>query len=111
MTAHSVTSLLFSAFIGFMANLLLDWQSWQKLSGRPHSLWQYIREDQAAFSLAVVLAVASYIALPELGAISWFQRTLGFAPQRTPMGAMAAAFVFCQMGYQLREFFLRGTGK
>lgn len=107
MTNFSTLQLLLASFIGFAFFMMMSWQEWQKLTGIRHSLWSYIVNDQPGFYAAVLLTAGSYIALPELAQIEWFRTTLGFAPQRTPLGAMAAAFVSCVIGYQLRAFFLR----
>lgn len=104
--SYTTTSLMFASFIGFAAYIMLAWQEWQKLTGTRHSLWQFITDDQAGFGAAVVFTLASYIALPELAKIDWFKTTLGFTPERTPLSAMAAAFVFSVLGYQIRAFVL-----
>jgi hypothetical protein len=88
---------------------VFDWQAWQKTMNYKHSLWQYIKDDQAAFLYAVLLTAASYIALPELGQIEWVRTQLGFTPEKTPLGALVVAFTFCQLGYQFREWFMHGA--
>lgn len=106
---YSLTYLLLASSLGFALHLVFSWQEWQKLTRTKMPLSQYIADDQPGFISAVLLSIASFIALPEIGQVKWAQDMLGFTPGMTPMSAMASSFAFSVLGYQLRAFFLRNA--
>lgn len=113
MKTYSTVSILLSSLLGFAIYLTFAWQEWQKLTGVKQSLRTYITDDVPGFVAAVLLTIASYVVLPELGELAWARETFGFTPRMTPMSALAASFLFAVLGYQWRAIFMGrfGAGK
>jgi hypothetical protein len=106
MSTYSTWYLVCASFIGFALYMTFAWQEWQKLTATKMSMAKFITDDQPGFISAVLLSVASFIVLPEIGQIAWVREYLGFTPHKTPMSALAASFVFSVLGYQARAVFL-----
>lgn len=98
---------IFAALLGLAIHVAMSWGEWRKLTHVDCTLVQYVKEDQPGFAAACLLAMASYIVLPELAQIEFLRTYIGFTPHVTPMSALVSSFVSSTVGYQIRAYFIK----